>query len=184
MYPYFRLTYHIQKAKRQPRMTNPFEETRLKMRVWPWDIDSFMEMNNGRYLTVMDSGRFVNGIRTDLFTTLKEKKWGLMVGGVSTRFRYRLRPFEKFTLHTQMICVTERWFYFHQWFSSKNGEKINASCLVRTAVTSKKGLVPTSDVIATMGYTQEEIIPFFQHMDWIKTWEESDGFHRTVMESK
>lgn len=179
MYPYFRLFYHQLKSKQQPKFVHPFEESKIKMRVWPWDIDMFLELNNGRYLTLMDIGRFNVGIRIELFKVLKQNNWGLMVGAVSSRYRRRLKPFQKFTLHTKLLYFDNRWFYFRQWFVS-NG-KINASFLVRTAVVSNNGLVPTKDVTNAMQYDNNLINKYNTTSDWIKKWEESDDIHKSIM---
>lgn len=182
MYPILRTAYHSYKAKSKPPLTHPFEESTISMRAWPLDIDIFMEMNNGRYLTLMDIGRTEIGVRLDLFKTLKANDWGLMVGAVSARYRHRIRPFEKFTLHTRILYFDERWFYFHQQFTSQNGKKIHASFLARTAVISKKGLVPTSEVAAAMGITDDMVKEYNHPTDWLLKWEESDELHKEIME--
>lgn len=179
MYPYLRATYHLFKAKRRPKFEHPFKESQVNMRVFPWDIDMFMELNNGRYLTLMDIGRFDVGYRVDLFKVLKQHNWGLMVGAVSSRYRRRLKPFQKFTLHTQLECFDERWFYFRQWFTSN--KKVHASFLVRTAVVSKNGLVPVKDVINAMPFSEEVLNQHNKKSDWIKAWEVSDDIHKEIM---
>ncbi|MBX2845416.1 MAG: acyl-CoA thioesterase [Saprospiraceae bacterium] len=180
MYPYLRTLFHLQRGKAKPPLEHPFQESILNMRVWPLDIDIFMELNNGRYLTLMDIGRFEVGTRIGLFKILKENNWGLMVGGVSSRYRYRLRPFQKFKLHTRLIYVSDRWFYFHQSF--RRGNKMHASCLVRTAVTSKDGIVPTAFVAEKMNIPDALFDKHNQPLEWIETWEASDDIHKKVME--
>ncbi len=182
MYPYFRAIYHSLKAKRQPKLIHPFEENKMKLRVWPLDIDMFLELNNGRYLVLMDIGRYVLGERMRLPKVLKDNHWGLMVGAVSSRYRRRLRPFQEFTLHSQLIQYTDRWFYFRQWFTTEQESKIHASFLVRTAVTSSSGLVPTKEVIEAMGYDDEQFAALNQPNEWITAWEQSDELHKEIME--
>lgn len=181
MYPYFRSFYHQLKTKRKPKFAHPFEESVETMRVWPWDIDMFIELNNGRYLTIMDIGRFNVGIRVGLLKTLKKKDWGLMVGAVSSRYRRRLRPFQKFTLHTKILYFDERWFYFRQWFETDG--KTHASFLVRTAVVSKDGLVPTKEVAEALPYTQEILDKHNKKSEWIEKWVISDEIHKDIMEN-
>lgn len=183
MYPFYRLFINQFKSNRQPKFENPFIESKIKMRVWISDIDLFMEMNNGRFLTLMDIGRFDVGIRTGLFKILKKHNWGLMVGAVSTRYRYRLRTFQKFTLHTKLTHYDERWFYFHQWFEGFNGRK-HASFLVRTAVISSNGLVPTKEVVAEMNYNEDLLIEKNKKSEWIEKWIESDELHKIIMEGE
>lgn len=181
MYPYLRLVINQFKAKQKVKFEHPFMISKLPMMVQLSDIDLFMEMNNGRYLTLMDIGRFDVGARLGLFKVLKRNNWGLMVGAVSSRYRNRFRLFQKFTLNTKMLYFDDRWFYFHQWFEGKSG-KIHASFLVRTAVTSKDGLVPTSKVVEQMSYPIDVIHKHNQSSDWIQKWEQSDEIHKQIME--
>lgn len=181
MYPFIRFIYHLQFAKLKPKLEHPFIESTINMRVWLTDIDTFMELNNGRFLTLMDIGRMEVGLRLGLLKVLKKNKWGLMVGAVSTRFRYRIKPLEKFTLHTKIVYFDERWFYFRQWFTRKNGDVL-ASFLVRTAVTSKNGLVPTNDVKKEMKFDEQLMDKYNKPSEWIEQWLKSDQIHKTIME--
>ncbi|MGI9526726.1 MAG: acyl-CoA thioesterase [Weeksellaceae bacterium] len=181
MYPFLRFFYNQYKSKRKPKLNHIFEESTLNMTVWPTDIDLFMELNNGRYLTLMDMGRFDIGHRIDLFKIMKKRKWSLMVGAVSGRFRRRLKPFQRFTLHTQLIHFDHRWFYFKQSFIAKG--KIHASFLVRTALVSKDGLVPTEDVVQALNLDTEWIAENNHKNDWLESWLVSDEIHKEMMEN-
>ena len=64
----------------------------ITFRCRPWDLDMFMEMNNGRVLTLYDLGRFDLSIRSGLWDTLRAQRWGLAVAGSSVRYRKRVRP--------------------------------------------------------------------------------------------
>ena len=67
-----------------------------------------------------------------------------------------------------MIGIDKRWFYFEQKIFSKG--KLHASALVRSAVTSRKGLVPTNEVLRKMGMEALKIpVP-----EWIEVWAKSD----------
>lgn len=48
------------------------------------DIDNFLELNNGRVLTLFDLGRTDFAIRTGLGKQLIYHKWGLVVAGSNT----------------------------------------------------------------------------------------------------
>ncbi len=48
----------------------PLEESVLKLRVWPVDLDVNLHMNNGRYLSVMDLNRVDVILRTGLLLPL------------------------------------------------------------------------------------------------------------------
>ena len=83
-------------------------------RIRPWDIDMFLEVNNGRILTLFDMGRFDLSIRTGLAKALKQNRWGLVVAGSTVRYRRRVRMFEKVTIYTQMVGYDDRWAYILQ----------------------------------------------------------------------
>ena len=52
---------------------------------WPWDLDMFAELNNGRTLTLFDLSRFGLAQRTGVTDVLRKHKWGLTTAGASTR---------------------------------------------------------------------------------------------------
>ena len=167
MYPWWRLAkLYVSQYKRKPLDVN--EESIIKTRVCITDIDPFFEMNNGRYLTLFDFGRYDVAWRTGLWKVLKKKKWGFMVAGISIRYRYRLRLFTLFQIHSKVVAIDERWFYFEQKIISRG--KLHTSALVRTAVISADGLVPTKDVLEAMNKA-DVVLPV---PDWIKQWAVSD----------
>ena len=170
MYPYCRITKLIVSSKRKPKC-NYADEGILKMRVMPGDIDVFGELNNGRFLTLMDFGRFDLAIRTGLLKFVRKQNWGLTVAGSTARFRYRLRLFQKFELHSKVIGHDDKWIYFHQKMVRKG--KIHASALVRTGVTSKDGIVKVEEVKKRMD--QDLHIPTLPA--WAKAWIEADEIH-------
>ena len=137
------------------------------MIVWPTDIDIFMEVNNGRYLSLMDIGRFDYGAKIGLTSVLKRRKWGLAVAGSSVRYRKRMHLFEKFNLHTKVVAVDEKWTYFHQVIKRRG--QWCAATLARTAVTNAQGIVPSAEVAKELGFEWEHRMP-----DWVKRWDEAD----------
>ena len=166
MYPYLRLV-KVMLSSRNEGKPDPFKESVLALRVNVWDLDIFLELNNGRHLTLMDLGRFHLGKSAGLFEVLKEYKWGLMVAGVNVKYRHRLKYGQRFTLSTRLIDFDDRWFFFHQQI--KVGEKVCSQALVKTAVTSREGLVPTIKMREAMGI--ESWQP--EKSEWIKDWENS-----------
>ncbi len=167
MYPWIRLAkVFATKSMRKPIGVG--DVSVLKTRVCLTDIDPFMELNNGRYLSLFDFGRYDVALRTGLWKYLKSERWGLIVAGISIRYRHRLHVFEKIEIHSKVIGIDHRWFYFEQKIISKG--KLHASALVRTAVTSHKGLIPTAEVLKKMGMESVSIaVP-----KWVELWAESD----------
>lgn len=151
----------------KPRM-KVTDKSILKMRVWPGDIDVFFELNNGRHLTMMDFGRFDLAARSGLLKTVRKKKWGLVVAGASVRYRHRLKLFQKYELHSEVIGHDDKWIYFHQ--KTIREGRIHSAALIRTAVTSKNGIVKVEEVMKSFGHIGE--IPTLPK--WVKAWAEAD----------
>lgn len=167
MYPYLRLLSVLTKAKFKPSL-DINEESILKMRVFFGDTDFYPELNNGRHLTLMDLGRFDLAVRTGLLKSVHKQKWGFAVAGASVRFRHRIKFFRRFLLHTSLVAVDKRWFYFHQKTIRKG--KIHSSALIRAGVTSKQGIVPVKDVLDVIGISNRNLdIP-----KWIKAWSDAE----------
>jgi len=163
MYPYLRTFKWVVLSGSKPKITDPLTPSRMTSRVWLSDIDLYPELNNGRHLTIMDLGRYCHGVRMGLLKVLRKNNWGLMVAGNFTRYRRRIKFLQKFTLESSIVGYDERWFYFYQ--KTLRGGKIHSSALIRTAVTSKEGLVPSKLVAEKMGLEFKPHVP-----DWVQKW--------------
>jgi len=97
-------------------------EDRLRMRVWPNDIDLNLHMNNGRYLSIMDYARTHLLARTRLLERIVRSRWQPLVGAVWVTYRRSLPVFAAFTLTSRMVCWDERWFYMEQTFAGAKGQ--------------------------------------------------------------
>jgi acyl-CoA thioesterase FadM len=177
MYPYLRLVAVVVGAWRRPRLDFG-EEGVLRLRVWPTDIDVYPEVNNGRHLTLMDLGRFDFALRSGLMRIAHARRWGFVVAGASIRFRHRLRPLRRFTLHTRLVGRDERWFYFQQLL--RRDGRVSSSALVRVALTRRGGLVPTAEVMEALG------APGWgpELPDWVSSWIAADEQRAQALEAR
>jgi len=169
MYPFIRMF----KALWQTRNAEPlgFNEVHTSHhRCWPWDIDMWMELNNGRTLTLYDLGRIPLAKRAGLLDALRTQKWGLTVAGVSVRYRRRIRTFEAFSIKSRAVCWDERFFYLEQCIVRTDGEVANHA-LYRIAATSKDGIVAPMRVAEAMG--RDTISPPIP--DWVANWVKADA---------
>ncbi len=168
MYPILRLFFQMQKAKFQPTLS--LDKTCITpLRVSLMDLDIFLEMNNGRHLTLFDIGRFAFAVRTGLWKEVKRRKWGFVVAGSSIRYRKRLHPWQRFEQHTQVLGYDEKWFYFQQIHQRKG--VWHAAALIRAAVVSQGKLVPTQTVLEVMNQTDwQPELP-----EWVQAWITADA---------
>ena len=173
MYPLLRLIRVVAKSQFQEKLSfdNDYTDS-VSLIVLPQDIDPFMELNNGRYVTLLDLGRFSLGARVNMASFLKKNKWSLTIVGTYNEYRYRLRLFQRFILKTKIIGYDEKWFYFFQKVERQG--KTHMASVVKFAYTSKKGLVLPKEVITAMGIKYDpDSLP-----SWIKELTEHQLFKK------
>jgi len=163
MYPVVRLMKEHLLAGGQPLgLFDTHVSTHL---CWPWDLDPWMELNNGRTLTLFDLGRMPLMTRLGLVRALRTGGWGMTAAGTHVRYRRRVRAFHRFALHSRLIGWDERFLYVEQamW---RGGEALN-HILVRLAATQARGILPPVRLIAQMGHpdTPSPALP-----GWVEAW--------------
>lgn len=164
MFPFIRLAKDMFFAARQPALGLTDTHVSHHM-VWPWDLDGFLELNNGRTLTLYDLGRLGMGLRAGLMKTLRAEKWGLTMAGSSVRYRRRLHAFARFQMRSRAVCWDDKFVYIEQSMWKPDGE-CASHVLYRAAVTDKNGIVSPTRVLAAMGENATSpAIP-----DWIAAW--------------
>lgn len=173
MYPFIRFTKTLLQSsykhfKGQSLAVSDVSEITILSN--PSDIDNFLEMNNGRILTLFDLGRIDFAVRTGLGKQLLKKRWGLVVAGSSVQYRKRVRLFDKVTIKTHLLGVDERWIYIEQTMWVKG--QATSQALLRTGVTNiltGKVLNPI-DVFASLNLDATQ----YPLPDWVKAWAEAD----------
>ncbi len=168
MYPFARTLSVAARESRKPRL-GLYDTHKMQMTCWPFDVDYFVEMNNGRVLTLFDLGRTALAIRIGLWDILKREGWGLVVAGSTVRYRSRIRPFQRFEMRTRFLGWDARFFYLEQ--AMWRGETCCHHALLRTGVTQKGRLAPVEDVAHAMGITDgsRPLPPYAQ------AWAEADA---------
>lgn len=155
-------------ARRRPKLALT-ETSVLDFRVGLADTDMFGELNNARYFSYMELGRWDYSYRVGFFALMRRLGWGVTAGGASVRFRRRIPLFGRFTLTTRVVGHDGRWIYFLHEFHAR--ERICASALIRMGVTSRDGLVPATEVLAHLdGDPPEERVPA-----WVQAWIDAEG---------
>jgi acyl-CoA thioesterase FadM len=152
MYPFVRMAKELWKFRNAPPL--PLLGTHVSThRCWPWDLDPWVELNNGRTLTLYDLGRIPLGIRTGLKTVLLANKWGLTVAGNTVRYRRRIRAFDVVTMHSRCLGWDHRFLYLEQ--SMWKADDCTSHMVLRSAVTSHDGIVAPERVLAALGQPSE-----------------------------
>ena len=168
MYPFLRAFKAMAEARRQPPLG--LFDTHVSQHIcWPWDLDPWMELNNGRTLTLYDLGRLPLSRRTGVERILRERRWGLTVAGSSVRYRRRVTMFTRLTMHSRVLGWDDRFIYMDQ--SMWRGEECTSQALIRSALVSKGGMVPPSDLALAYGVSPDSpALP-----DWVQAWVQAEA---------
>ena len=143
MYPFLRLIKVVTAGCFGKRLA-PNETSVLRFRVWPNDLDTNIHMNNGRYLTMMDLGRFDLTIRMGLGKLVWKNKWMPVLSSSNIRYRRSLLPFAKYELHSRLLGWDEKWFYMEQKFIHKGD--VYAIALAKGAFKLGRNTVPIREI--------------------------------------
>ena len=141
--------------------------SRLSGRVWPNDLDINLHMNNGRYFTLADLGRFDHGLRSGLWKQALKRGWRPVAGDCSGRFSASLQPFARYELESRILGWDAKWFFIEHRY--KLGERVAAVVAVRYLFVSKQGAVPTAKALELIDHRE----PSPELPDWVTGWRDA-----------
>ena len=141
---------------RKPRL-DVLDTGRMRLTCWPTDLDIALHMNNGRYLTIADLGRWELITRTGFWTVMRRNGWHPVVGTSKIWHRRSLEPFQRFELTTQMIGWDAKWVYIEHNFLGTGDKAGTLYCriVVKTLFLKGREKVPTAELIAAFGHVGE-----------------------------
>jgi acyl-CoA thioesterase FadM len=131
---------------------------------WPWDIDHFLELNNGRTLTLYDLGRYPLAKGAGLLRVLRKNRWGLTMAGASVRYRKRIALFDRFEMRSRALGYDDKFVYLEQ--SMWRGKTCCNQIVYRSAVTNSGKIVPPHKIWEELGADAK--MPDLP--DWVKAW--------------
>lgn len=168
MYPFLRMANEIWKNRRAAPLG--ITEAHVSHHIcWPWDLDLWAELNNGRTLTLYDLGRIPLAMRTGLGDLIRRHRWGITVAGNTVRYRRRVRMFDRLEIVSRCIGWDARFIYMEQ--SMWRAGECTSHMLLRSAVTSKAGIVPPAEALAALGQpTESPVLP-----GWVEAWIAADA---------
>lgn len=158
----------IWRAKVALRRRGPFDPLvvgRVRVRVMPTDIDLLGHMNNGRYASLFDLGRFDLLIRTGMWDVFRREGWYAVVASETITFRKSLELWQRFTVETRLLAHDEKSVYMvHR--AVVHGE-IYAEMIVRARFLRKTGgIVPHDELFGALG--RPDNLPPLE--EWMTQW--------------
>ncbi|MEM1378132.1 MAG: thioesterase family protein [Pseudomonadota bacterium] len=137
--------------------TDVMDKTRMRLRTLPTDLDIAIHMNNGRYLTIADLGRWDLMVRCGFWPKMRARGWHPVVGTSKVWHRRSLQAFQPFDLTTRILFWDEKWAYLEHRFEGvgKHKDKLYCRVVVKTLFLHGREKVPTKDLIHEMGFDGE-----------------------------
>ncbi len=168
MYPFLRLAYQLSVSRKAPPLA-PLGTHVSHHRCWPLDLDMFLELNNGRTLTIYDLGRIPAARRVGLIAALRKNRWGMTMAGASVRYRARIRVFDRLEMRSRLVGWDARFFYLEQ--SLWRGGTCCNQIVYRAAITGRDGIVPAERLMAALGQDG----PSPEMPRWVQAWIDADN---------
>lgn len=142
---YGRLFLIFLKAFFQRQTKPPLTVVNTPFRVLPHDLDFNFHMNNGRYLTLMDLGRFDYMRQTGILFKALSVQWMPILGETQMSFFRPLNLFQSFHIETRVEFWDEKWFIMSQSFC--RGDKVMARGYIRGLLRGPQGNIPPLEVM-------------------------------------
>ena len=157
---WFRLFWYLVSLPWRAALRLPEDVSKLRFRVLPLDFDTSLHLNNGRYLALMDLGRFDLIASGGLLRSAIKHRWTPIANSVVIRFRQELRFWALFELRTRIIAWRDRDVVIEQVFvalSGKRAGQVAARALFVGGLYDRgtKSFVEISRLMQEIGVTRE-----------------------------
>lgn len=150
---------------RRGKTLDPTAVGSITLTTMPTDLDILRHMNNGRYLSLFDLGRWDQLIRTGLFDAMKSRGWYAVVSSETITFRKSLQPWQRFEVQSRFIGHDDK-ALFMEHRAVVDGE-IYARAIVRARMLRRTGgTVSHEELFGAVG--KPEGLPEID--DWVHEW--------------
>jgi len=150
---YFRLLLLFYRIKRNKLYQPLLEEVEINYRALPSDCDINLHLTNSRYLAFMDLARTWMTERLGLFPVVMKNRWFPIVNATAITYIRDIKPFQEFTVATQLVGWDHKYFYIKQTFKSERG--LHAVAYVRGVFKKKGGIVTVEELLEAAGFEGE-----------------------------
>lgn len=165
------------RARARVRRGDALEPTgvsRIRLTTLPTDLDLLRHMNNGRYLSLIDLGRWDLLVRTGVYDAMKGHGWYAVVSAETITFRKSLTLWQRFDVESRLAGHDDRAVYLEHRVVV-DGE-IYARIIVRARFLRRSGgTVGHDELFAALGRPDDlaELEP------WVQPWSEATALPST-----
>ena len=168
-------------ARKRLRRTGRLAPTgisRIRLTTLPTDIDLLRHMNNGRYLSLFDLGRWDLLVRTGLWDVMKRHGWYAVVSSETITFRKSLNLWQRFDVESRMIGHDDKAVYLEHR-AVVDGE-VFARAIIRARMMKRSGGTLSHDeLFAAVG--RPEGVPEVD--EWVHDWAAASALPPTRAEA-
>lgn len=152
------------RLRREGRLS-PTEIGRVRVTTLPTDLDILRHMNNGRYLSLFDLGRWDLLVRTGLLDVMKKNDWYAVVSAETVTFRKSLELWQRFDVESRLLGHDDRAIYLEHR-AVVDGE-IYARAIIRSRMLKRAGgTLSHEELFAAVG--RPEGVPEVEQ--WMHDW--------------
>lgn len=165
------------RLRREGRIA-PTEICRIRLTTLPTDLDVLRHMNNGRYLSLFDLGRWDLLTRTGMAEAMKTHGWYGVVVAETITFRKSLEPWQRFDVESRLIGHDDKAIYLEHR-AVVDGE-VYARAIIRSRMLKRSGgTLSHEELFAAVG--RPEGIPEIDQ--WVADWAASSALPPTRAEA-
>ncbi|KDA06894.1 4-hydroxybenzoyl-CoA thioesterase [Microbacterium sp. CH12i] len=144
---------------------SPSEVGRIRVTTLPTDLDVLRHMNNGRYLSLFDLGRWDLLVRTGMAEAMKRNDWYAVVSAETVTFRKSLELWQRFDIESRLLGHDDKAIYLEHR-AVVNGE-IYARAIIRARMLKRAGgTLSHQELFAAVG--RPEGLP--DVASWVHEW--------------
>lgn len=157
--------FQARRRLRRDGLIAPAGIGRIRLTTLPTDLDILRHMNNGRYLSLFDLGRWDLLIRTGLFDAMKQRGWYAVVSSETVTFRKSLELWQRFDVESRFIGHDDK-ALFLEHRAVVDGE-VYARVIVRARMLRRSGgTISHEELFGALG--RPEGVPDID--EWIHDW--------------
>lgn len=131
------VTFGARLRVRLGRGLAPTAVSRIRLTTLPTDIDVLRHMNNGRYLSLFDLGRWDLLVRTGLVDAMRRNGWYAVVSSETVTFRKSLELWQRFVVESRLLGHDDKALYLEHR-AVVDGE-VYARAIIRARMLKRRG---------------------------------------------